>query len=158
MQRRSFIKGFGAVLAVSAVVPATMMAEEAKKAPAQGPNKMDIDSAIKAITGGKALTPSSKIEFKAPEIAENGAVVPVKVTVESPMTKDDYVKAIHILAKKNGNVRCVDIFLTPANGTAHFATRIKLGATQDVLAIAQMSDGTFLSATQNVKVTIGGCG
>lgn len=158
MQRRSFIKGFGAALVASAVVPATMMAEEAKKAPSEGPNKMSAEDAIKAITGGKALTPSSKIDFKAPEIAENGAVVPIKVTVESPMTKSDYVKAIHVIATKNANSRCANIFLTPANGIAHFSTRIKLGATQDVLVIAQMSDGSFLSATQNVKVTIGGCG
>jgi sulfur-oxidizing protein SoxY len=48
--------------------------------------------------------------------------------------------------------------LTPANGEASFGTRIKLGSTQDVVAIAEMSDGTFLSAKQNVEVTIGGCG
>ena len=74
------------------------------------------------------------------------------------MTDKDYVKAIHILATKNGNVRCADIYLSPMNGKAHFGTRIKLGGTQEVVAIAEMSDGTFLSASQNVKVTIGGCG
>jgi sulfur-oxidizing protein SoxY len=48
--------------------------------------------------------------------------------------------------------------LTPANGEAYFGTRVKLGGTQDIVAIAEMSDGTFLSTKQNVKVTIGGCG
>lgn len=158
MQRRSFLKGFGAALAASAVVPAAVMAADGKKAKVVSPNEMNYQTALNAITGGKPVTPSSKVEFKAPEIAENGAVVPIKVTVESPMTEKDYVKAIHILATKNANVRCANIFLSPMNGKAHFGTRIKLGGTQEVVAIAEMSDGTFLSASQNVKVTIGGCG
>jgi sulfur-oxidizing protein SoxY len=119
---------------------------------------MSLEAAIDAITGGKGATESVKVQLKAPEIAENGAVVPVKVDVESPMTENDYVKGIHVLAAKNSNVRCVNVFLTPANGTAHFSTRIKLGGTQEVVAIAELSNGTFLSAKQSVKVTIGGCG
>ena len=98
------------------------------------------------------------ISLKAPEIAENGAVVPIKVEVKSPMTSKDYVKEIHVLATRNGNVRCISVNLTPENGKALFGTRIKLSGTQDILAIAKMSDGTFISASQNVKVTIGGCG
>ncbi len=155
MQRRSFLKGFGAAVAVSAVVPSVVLAEGNKPT---SPNAMSYETAVAAITGGKAVTVSSKIALKAPEIAENGAVVPVKVTVESPMTQKDYVKAIHILAKKNFNARCANVFLTPANGKAVFGTRIKLGGTQDVVALVELSDGSFISASQNVKVTIGGCG
>ncbi|MDP3301337.1 MAG: thiosulfate oxidation carrier protein SoxY [Sulfuricurvum sp.] len=157
MERRSFLKGFGAVSACVALVPTiASAADEAKKV--KGPNEMSVESALNAITGGKAVTPSSKVSLSAPEIAENGAVVPVKVSVESPMSANDYVKAIHVLATKNNNSRCANVYLTPANGEATFATRIKLGSTQDVLAVAEMSNGTFLSAKQNVKVTIGGCG
>lgn len=157
MERRSFLKGFGAVTACAALVPSiASAADDAKKV--TGPNEMSVESAIAAITGGKAITPSSKVSLSAPEIAENGAVVPVKVTVESSMSANEYVKAIHVLATKNNNTRCANVYLTPANGEASFGTRIKLGATQDVLAIAEMSNGTFLSAKQNVKVTIGGCG
>lgn len=157
MERRSFLKGFGAAAACAALIPSMVSAaDEAKKV--VGPNEMSIETAIAAITRGKALTPSSKVSLSAPEIAENGAVVPVKVTVESPMNEKSYVKAIHVLAAKNNNSRCANVYLTPANGEASFGTRIKLGGTQDVLAIAEMSDGTFLSAKQNVKVTIGGCG
>lgn len=157
MERRSFLKGFGAVSACVALVPTiASAADEAKKV--TGPNEMSVESALSAITGGKPVTPSSKVSLSAPEIAENGAVVPVKVTVESPMTDKDYVKAIHVFGSKNNNSRCANVYLTPANGEAAFATRIKLGATQDVLAVAEMSNGTFLSAKQNVKVTIGGCG
>lgn len=157
MERRSFLKGFGTVTACAALIPSIVnAADEAKKV--TGPNEMSTESAIAAITGGKPVSPSAKVSLSAPEIAENGAVVPVKVSVESPMSANDHVKAIHVLATKNNNVRCANVYLTPANGEASFGTRIKLGATQDVLAIVEMSNGTFLSAKQNVKVTIGGCG
>jgi len=155
MQRRSFLRGIGIAAAASAVVTPTMvMAAEAPK----GANALGIDAAIKAITGGKKTVASSKVHLKAPEIAENGAVVPVTVTVDSPMTDADYVKGIHIFASKNGNVRCADVMLTPANGKAMFAGRIKLGTSQDVIALIETSKGEFLTASQNVKVTIGGCG
>jgi sulfur-oxidizing protein SoxY len=155
MQRRSFLRGLGLVAAASAVVtPSMVLAAEAPK----GQNAMTIEAAIAAITGGKSVVVSPKVHLKAPEIAENGAVVPVTVEVDSPMTDDDYVKAIHIFATKNSNVRCADVMLTPANGAAMFASRVKLGTSQDVMALVETSKGEFLSASQNVKVTIGGCG
>lgn len=156
MQRRSFLKSFGAAAACAVAVPHIVSAADEKK-PA-GPNEMNYDTAVAAITKGKGFAMSDKVKLEAPEIAENGAVVPVKVSVNSPMTSSDYVKAIHIIASKNGNVRCADVLLTPANGEAFFGTRVKLGGTQDVVAIAELSNGTFIGAKQNVKVTIGGCG
>lgn len=156
MQRRSFLGGLGLAAVSTVVVPSIVMGAEA---PAnKGPNAFSIDTAIQAITGGKAVEVSPKVHLKVPEIAENGAVVPVTVEVDSPMTENDYVKAIHIFATKNTNVRCADVMLTPANGVAMFATRVKLGTSQDVMALIETSKGEFLSASQNVKVTIGGCG
>lgn len=157
MQRREFFKKLGAVAAVTAVIsPSISFAADAKKI--SGPNELSFKAAVDAITGGKTPVVSSKIKLKVPEIAENGAVVPVTVEVESPMTEADYVKAIHIFATKNNNSRCIDVHLTPANGKAMFSTRIKLGGTQDVATVVELSDGTFITASQNVKVTIGGCG
>jgi sulfur-oxidizing protein SoxY len=154
MKRRDFIRNIGlAGVASATILPSIGFAAEVHTA-----EPFPYDAALKAVTGGKSVTPSSKVSLSAPEIAENGAVVPIKVTVASPMTDKDYVKAIHVLATKNNNVRCANVYLTPANGEASFGTRIKLGGTQDVLAIVEMSDGTFLSGKQNVKVTIGGCG
>ncbi len=157
MQRRDFFKKLGTAVAVGAVIPSLGFGAEAAAKPA-GPNKMSFDTAVNAITGGKKTVVSPKVKLKVPEIAENGAVVPVTVEVDSPMTESNYVKAIHILSGKNSNARCIDVHLTPANGKAMFATRIKLGATQNVTALVELSTGEFLTASQSVKVTIGGCG
>ena len=159
MKRRNFIKNICAISAVAATAtPAVLFAKEEAKAKGAEGNKLSYDEAVKAITGGKAVSESTKVTLKAPEIAENGAVVPVKVHVESPMTEADHVKAIHILSSKNGNARCADVLSTPLNAKGYFATRIKLSATQKVVALVAMSDGSFLSASKSVKVTIGGCG
>jgi len=154
MKRRIFLKSICTVSAIAVTAPSTLLAKEAMK----GENALSYDAAVMAITSGKAVTASDKVKLVVPEIAENGAVVPVKVHVESPMTDTDYVKAIHVLSSKNGNARCADVMLTPLNGKGYFATRVKLGATQDVVALVEMSDGTFLRAAKSVKVTIGGCG
>jgi len=155
MQRRDFFKKLGTAAAVATVIPTMSFAANTKLT---GPNKMNFTTALNAITDGKTPKKSAKVHLKTPEIAENGAVVPVTVTVDSPMTQSDYVKAIHILNGKNSNARCIDVNLTPANGKAMFSTRIKLGGTQDVTALVELSNGEFLIASQSVKVTIGGCG
>jgi sulfur-oxidizing protein SoxY len=154
MKRRNFLKGICAVSAVAATAPSVLLAKEAPK----GGNALTYDAAVSAITGGKAVADSDKVKLTVPEIAENGAVVPVKVHVESAMTDAEHVKAIHVLSTKNGNARCADVMLTPLNGKGYFATRVKLSGTQDVVALVEMSDGSFLRAAKPVKVTIGGCG
>ena len=155
MERRNFIKSICAASAVAATItPSTLFAKEAPK----GGNILAYAAAVEAITGGKAVTDSAKVKLTVPEIAENGAVVPVKVEVDNPMEESNYVKAIHVLSTKNGNSRCADIMLTPLNGRGYFATRVKLGATQDIVALVELSNGTFMRSAKSVKVTIGGCG
>lgn len=157
MERRNFMKSLMVVSAVAAA-PVVLMAKEEAKAKKKGPNDLTVEAAIEAITGGKEVKESDKIKLTVPEIAENGAVVPVKVNVDHPMEEANYVKAIHVLNSKNGNARCVDVMLTPANGKGYFATRVKLSSTQEVIALVELSDGTFIKAVKSVKVTIGGCG
>ena len=157
MKRRNFIKSMMAVSAV-AVTPVALMAKDEAKAKKKGPNDLTVEAAIKAITGGKDVKKGDIIKLTVPEIAENGAVVPVKVEVDHPMEESNYVKGIHVLNTKNGNARCVDVMLTPANGKGYFATRVKLSSTQEVVALVELSDGTFLKTGKSVKVTIGGCG
>lgn len=107
---------------------------------------------------GSRTPQEGRITLRAPPIAENGNTVPLTVSVESPMTAADHVKAIHVFADKNPTPDVATFHLTPAMGRASADTRIRLGQTQDVVAIAEMSDGTLFMARAEVKVTIGGCG
>lgn len=112
---------------------------------------------IKKLYGDKAMA-EGKIKLDIPEIAENGLVVPVNVEVESPMTEADYVKAVHIYADGNPQPGIVSYSFTPACGKASAATRMRLAQTQNIVCVAEMSNGSLHMAKANVKVTIGGCG
>lgn len=115
------------------------------------------DAAIAAFAGGK-MPESGRITLTAPEIAENGNSVPVTVEVDSPMSAGDYVASVTILADGNPNPEVATFHFTPLSGTAAATTRIRLAKTQNVIAIAKMSDGSTFSDRKEVKVTIGGCG
>ena len=101
---------------------------------------------------------SGKIKLDVPEIAENGLVVPVNVEVESPMTDADYVKSVHVFADGNPLPGVVSYHFTPACGKAAASTRMRLAQTQNIVCVAEMSNGTLYTTKSNVKVTIGGCG
>src|SRR3954454_13421120 len=119
--------------------------------------KNDADEAIKKFTGGK--TPAEgKVKLDMPEIAENGNTVPMTVTVESPMTEASHVTDVLVVANENPRSGVVTFHFSPASGVAEANTRIRLAATQDVIAVAKMNDGSFYMASKQVKVTIGGCG
>nr|VFK14223.1 MAG: sulfur-oxidizing protein SoxY [Candidatus Kentron sp. LPFa]VFK30043.1 MAG: sulfur-oxidizing protein SoxY [Candidatus Kentron sp. LPFa] len=115
-------------------------------------------AAIDKLTGGKAPV-EGKVSFEElPKIAENGNTVPFTVNVESPMTEQDYVKAIHVLAEENPKPDVATFHLTPQSGKAWVKARMRLAKTQNVVALAQMSDGAMYITKQKIKVTIGGCG
>ncbi len=118
------------------------------------------DETAKAIDefAGGATPQSGRITLVAPEIAENGNTVPISVTVESPMTDGDYVAAVLLLADGNPNPDVATLHFTPMSGSASATTRIRLAKTQNVIAIARMSDGSVFMDKKEVKVTIGGCG
>ncbi|MCT8973341.1 thiosulfate oxidation carrier protein SoxY [Microbaculum marinisediminis] len=117
----------------------------------------DTQKAIDAFTGG-AAPQSGRITLNAPEIAENGNTVPVSVAVDSPMTDDDYVAAVMILAEGNPNPNVATLHFTPMSGSADVTTRMRLAKTQNVIALAKMNDGSVFMDKKEVKVTIGGCG
>jgi sulfur-oxidizing protein SoxY len=112
---------------------------------------------IKKLYGDKKFD-GGRIKLDVPEIAENGLVVPVNVEVESPMTEQDYVKAVHIFADGNPAPDVVTYRFTPASGKAAASTRARLAQTENIVCIVEMSDGKLYMAKANVKVTIGGCG
>lgn len=114
-------------------------------------------AAIDRIRGNR--TPEEgRVTLRLPPIAENGNTVPLTVSVESPMTAADHVKTIYVFADKNPTPDVAIFHLTPAMGRASADTRIRLGQTQDVVAIAEMNDGKLFMTRAEVKVTIGGCG
>ena len=93
-----------------------------------------------------------------PEIAENGNAVKVAFDIDSPMTEENYVRAVHILADGNPEPDVATFNFSPAMGACYASTRMRLSKTQNVHVIAAFSDGSFGSASATVKVTIGGCG
>jgi sulfur-oxidizing protein SoxY len=119
--------------------------------------KNDADEAIKTFTGGKTPV-QGKVKLDLPEIAENGNTVPMTVVVESPMTEQSHVTDVLIVANENPRSGVATFHFSPASGVAEANTRIRLAATQDVIAVAKMNDGSFYMASKQVKVTIGGCG
>lgn len=112
---------------------------------------------IEKFTGGKEAL-KGKISLDLPEIAENGNTVPLSLTIESPMTAKSYVKEVMILADGNPNAGVATLMFTPLSGKAEASIRIRLATTQNVVAIAKMSDGAVFTEQKTVKVTIGGCG
>ena len=114
-------------------------------------------AAIKRITGGKEKI-SSKVVLDTPQIAENGSTVPITVRVNSPMNASDNVKSLHLWADGNPNPNVASFHFTELSAKAQVATRIRLMKTQNVIAVAEMGDGSFALAKSKIKVTIGGCG
>ncbi|MHC4054857.1 thiosulfate oxidation carrier protein SoxY [Bradyrhizobium sp. 25ACV] len=112
---------------------------------------------IETFTGGKQPA-KGKIALDLPEIAENGNTVPLSINIESPMTADAYVKDVLIIADGNPNAGVATLTFTPLSGKAEASIRIRLAATQNVVAVAKMSDGSLFMEQKTVKVTIGGCG
>jgi len=106
----------------------------------------------------KSQPKAGKVTIRTLEIAENGNTVPVTVTVDSPMSATDFVKAIHVVSDGNPLPAVASFMLSPASGKAEVYFRMRMAATQNIIAVAEMSDGSSWSAAREVKVTIGGCG
>jgi sulfur-oxidizing protein SoxY len=146
--RREFAIGTAAALSVAAPPLSAVLAQDQTQA---------WELAVRKILG-EAKPIDGKITVELPEIAENGNTVPFSISVDSPMTDKDHVKAIHIVATSNPQPGVATFRLSPQSGKAAVASRMRLQRTQDVITIAELSDGRFLMARRPVKVTIGGCG
>lgn len=121
----------------------------------------DADSSLGALVRkalGAETFEESRIKLEVPESAENGLVVPIRVEVDSPMTEADHVRSLHLFALDNPVPHVSSYNFTPANGKAAIATRVRLAKSQDLIAVAEMSDGTVHVAKAPVSIMIGGCG
>ena len=118
--------------------------------------KEEADEAIKKITGGASIR-EGKVTLVIPPLVENGNLVVLKVSVDSPMTANDYVKTIHVIAEGNPLPNIFTVYLSPRSGTANITTRVRLADSQRVWAIAQMNDGSFWQGSAETLVTLSAC-
>ncbi len=140
ISRRALVAGLGAAL----VVPSARATPDSMKA------------AIRQVVGDATVRPG-KIKLDLPPLVENGNSVAMTVTVDSPMTAQDHVKAIHVFTEKNPQPNVISIKLGPRAGKAEIQTRIRLADTEQVVAICEMSDGSFYSDKVDVIITLGAC-
>ena len=153
IKRRLFLKGSLAGGAVGVAVGAGLLAPQSVLAaawPSAGFEAKKVDNAVEGAMGSASTEASEKITVKAPDIAENGAVVPVTVTTELA------AESIAVVAAENPSPLAAKFELAPKT-EGYVSTRIKMGKTGDVIAVVK-SDGKLYSARKGVKVTIGGCG
>ena len=151
--RRVLLKGTFAAGATGIAISAGLLTPKAVLAawPKAAFEAKDTNAALQASLGSSSTTKSTEIKLKAPDIAENGAVVPVTVTSNIANTE-----SISIIVAENGTPLAAT-FNLGANTKAEVSTRIKMGKTSDVIAVIK-ADGKLYSTSKNVKVTIGGCG
>lgn len=117
----------------------------------------DPDTDLVTALFGKTPIQSERLRLDMPPHFANGYTVPLALEVESPMTEMDYPRAVHILAPRNPFLRVVTFHFTPGSGKAGISTRIRLAKPQNVIAVAEMSDGTILMSKCWVEVEIDGC-
>jgi sulfur-oxidizing protein SoxY len=153
--RRHFLAVMGG-LAVAGVAPRAAAQPAAPPATTAAEALANMREAIAQVVKGRPVKPG-KVVLDLPPLVENGNTVPLGVTVDSPMTPADHVKAIHVFTEKNPQPNVAAFHLGPHSGRASVATRVRLANTQNVLAICEMSDGTLWSGTVEVVVTLGAC-
>lgn len=115
-----------------------------------------LTSLIDKVTNG-ARVREGKVNLTLPRLADNGHSVPLKVTVESPMTAAEHVRTITLLSERNPRPVLATFHFGPRAGRAEVVTRVRLNGTQRVVAVAQLSDSSYWSASAEVEVTESAC-
>lgn len=149
LPRRNFLVGTAGLVAATAL-PLRVSAQM---------TRMPLNNMPQVIaqTIGTAKVNQGKVKITLPPLVENGHLVPLTVNVESPMTAADYVKAIHVFTDKNPLPEVISFYLGPQSGRASFSTRVRLADSENVVAIAQMSDGSYWRDSIYVVVTSAAC-
>jgi sulfur-oxidizing protein SoxY len=115
-----------------------------------------MEAAIRALAGNAPLRPG-RVKLEVPPLVENGNSVALTVGVESPMTKDDFVRTIAIFNEKNPQPNVATFHLGPRAGRAVVSTRMRMADSQKIVAVAELADGTFWSDSADVIVTLAAC-
>jgi len=148
LDRRVFVLGAAAIAAIAPILAGRVLAQSAPQA---------WQEALKRIVGDARPTDGG-VTFELPEIAENGNIVPFTISVDSPMTEKEHVKAVHVISTGNPRARVATFRFTLLSGKASAASRMRLAQTQDVIGLAELGDGRFLMTRRSVKVTNGAYG
>lgn len=146
--RRAILKSAGRQCVVAAI--ATLVPRLGLSAPDD-----EIDLVERLL--GRMPTESARLRLAIPPVFANGYTVPLALELDSPMTEADHVRHFHILAPKNPIIAVASFHFTPRSGRARVSTRIRLAEPQNVVAAAELSDGTLLMARAWVKVDSNGC-
>lgn len=161
VDRRTALAGAAALLCTLAVArpagaetsPTQAVVAAADAPPVPTPQ---FEEAFAKIVGNG--TPREELlELEMPEDAENGNIVPYRISIESPMTPDDYIARVHLLSTQNPQAAVATFHFTPRSGKATVAGRMRLARTQDVVAVALTSANSLLIGRRMVHVGIGGC-
>lgn len=147
--RRRFL-GLAGGAAVTAATPLLVRAQMIRTPLNDMPEK------IRVLTRGAVVSPG-RVKLDVPPLVENGHLVPLSVSVESPMTEADHVTAIHVFTERNPLPEMVSFHLGPRAGRAFAATRVRMADTQNVIALARMNDGSFWSDSVHLIVTLAAC-
>jgi sulfur-oxidizing protein SoxY len=145
LTRRTAVTGLGSSLVLTALSPVRSQANDA-----------EIASAIRELFGD-ARPQTGRITLSLPSLAESGNSVPLTVSIDSPMTESDHVRRVCIFANRNPRPFIAAVIFGPKSGKAMFSTNMRLSGTQDVIAMAQMSDGRLWTEQARVMVTVGAC-
>jgi sulfur-oxidizing protein SoxY len=116
----------------------------------------EMQAAILKVTGGAPVR-RGRVKLELPQLVENGNAVPLTVSVDSPMSATDHVRAIHLFTERNPQPNMLGVYLGPRAGRASVTTRVRIAGSQAITAIAQLSDGSFWSEALAVVVAIPAC-
>jgi sulfur-oxidizing protein SoxY len=147
--RREFLRAAGGV-AAGLGLGSVIGIQPARATPAE------TQEAIRKVVGSARVHPG-KVKLELPPLIENGNAVPLAVTVDSPMTEANHVRAVHVFTEKNPQPYVASFHLGPRAGRARVATRVRLANSQSVVAICELSDGTFWSDSADIVVTLAAC-
>ena len=141
MKRRDFLAGAAGALAF----PCTTLAQVDP-----------LDPLVWVVTNGAPVR-KGKVTLVLPQLADNGNSVPIRITVDSPMTAADHVKSIHLYSERNPVRNMANFYLGPRAGKAEVNSRVRLAGSQRVTAVAKLSDGSFWYDAAPIVVTLSAC-
>jgi len=145
MKRRTFIASSAAIMITVVVRPVAALAQRSV-----------LTTLVNQYAGGGTVR-EGRVKFDIAPLVDNGNTVPVEISVDSPMTRDQHVVGIAVFNEKNPQNDVAQFTLTPLSGRARVATRMRLAVTQQLVAVAKMNDGSCWTHTLDVLVTVSSC-